>query len=142
MRNGGDLHPRRRHKHHDGDDTVNTPKIGAIHDARHPVPREARELRDEGVANAEAAEDDFWRATADQAIRHLASLGYDFSANDCRALGVPDPIRPRAWAGRFTAAAHAGLIEQVGATRSSKASSRGAWISVWRGTALARDEAA
>ena len=141
MRNAGALTPAPQ-RHHDGDNTVNTPKVDAIHDTRHPVPREARELRDEGVATAEAAEDDWWRATADQAIRHLASLGYDFSANDCRTLGVPEPNRPRAWAARFTAAAHAGLIEPVGATRSSKTTSRGAWITVWRGTWQARAEAA
>lgn len=109
--------------------------------SRHPVPDEARRGRDEGIAVAESAEDDAWRATADQAIHYLASLGYDFSANDCRALGVPDPIRPRAWAGRFTAAGRAGLIEAVGATRSDRVSSHGAWLTVWRGTDKARSAA-
>lgn len=111
-------------------------------DPRHPVPAEARALRDEGISRAEAAEDEFWCRTADQAIRHLAELGYDFSANDCRTLGVPDPVRPRAWAARFSAAARGGLIEAVGATRSSKATSRGAWVTVWRGTTKVRGEAA
>jgi hypothetical protein len=111
-------------------------------DDRHRVPTEAQQLRDEGIALAEAAEDEIWKATADQAIRYLASLGRDFSSNDCRALGVPDPIRPRAWAARFLAAASEGLIEAVGATRSTKTSSRGAFITVWRPTAKAMDGAA
>jgi hypothetical protein len=137
MTNGGDQHPAAG-RQHDGDSTVYARNVEPIVPSRHRLPDEARRGRDDGIAVAESAEDDVWRATADQAIHYLASLTTDFSANDCRALGVPDPIRPRAWAGRFTAAAKAGLIEAVGATRSNRVTSHGAWLTVWRGTAKAK----
>lgn len=63
-----------------------------------------RTLRDLGVAIADENADDWWKSTADQAIDHLASLGRPFSADDVRALGVPDPASPRAWGARFLTA--------------------------------------
>ena len=92
-------------------------------------------LRDTGIAVANENADDWWKSTADQAIDHLASLGRPFSADDVRALGVPDPASPRAWGGRFAAAAKQGRIQRIGYVQSQRPSVHAHPIALWRGAA-------
>lgn len=92
-------------------------------------------LRDEGVRVANDNADDFWKATADQAIDHLAATGRPFTADDVRDLGVPDPISPRAWGARFLAASRQGRIVRVGYVPSRRASVHAHPIAQWRGAA-------
>lgn len=92
-------------------------------------------LRDEGVRVADENADDFWKATADQAIDHLASTGRPFTADDVRDLGVPDPTSPRAWGARFLTASRQGRIVRVGYVPSRRASVHAHPIAQWRGAA-------
>lgn len=94
-----------------------------------------RALRDEGVAIADENADQWWKATADQAIDHLAATGRPFSADDVRALGVPDPVSPRAWGARFLAASKQGRITPVGYVQSARPSVHAHPIRLWRGAA-------
>ncbi len=88
-----------------------------------------RELRDAGQATASDARPDD-RAKVDAAIRQLAALGREFSANDCRALhGVTGPVVGAA----FTAARKAGLIRAVGFTTSDEAKTHAHPVRVWTG---------
>jgi hypothetical protein len=89
-------------------------------------------LRDQGVADADNSADEKWRADVDGAIRRLAARGEPFTADDVRALGVPDPASPKAWGGRFLAAAGAGVIERIGDRKSARPSVRAHRISVWQ----------
>lgn len=92
-------------------------------------------LRDAGTAQADAAAGDWWKATADQAIDHLAATGRPFTADDVRDLGVPDPSSPKAWGARFLSASKAGRIVRVGYTPSRRASVHAHPVAVWQGAA-------
>jgi hypothetical protein len=89
--------------------------------------------RDAGIAAVEAASDEISRNAIDQAIRHFASLGVPFSANDTRPL-LPD-VRPPLIGARFNAAAKQGLIRRVGFTQSTEPATHAAWVKVWQGAA-------
>jgi hypothetical protein len=91
---------------------------------------EAQRRRDEGVALADEATDDFWRNTVDQAIRHFAARGEPFSQNELREL-LPEPNSPFAFGARFLKAARDGVIQPIGAVRSTKRESNCAWITQW-----------
>lgn len=94
-----------------------------------------RALRDRGAAVADENAGQDWRSVADRAIDHLASTGRPFTADDVRALGVPDPSSPRAWGARFLAASKQGRIERVGYAPSRRASVHAHPIAVWKGLA-------
>jgi hypothetical protein len=86
-----------------------------------------------GAEQAGDGADSWWRETADRAVRQLASEGREFDVDDVRGLGVGEPDHPARWGSVFVAAAHAGLIEAVGARRSTRQARRGSLLRVWRG---------
>ena len=92
-----------------------------------------RLLRDDGIRRADANVDDFWKRTADQAIRVLAESGRPFTADDLHDLGLPAPVSRNAMGGRFQAAAKAGAIVKVGYQPSRRPELRCTPIAVWRG---------
>lgn len=100
---------------------------------------DAADARDAGIQMALDATDAFWRATALQAIEHLASTGRPFTSDTVRdELGVPDGPSPASWGAMFRAAATAGLIARCGYTTSRRPESRGRVVGVWRGTRQVR----
>lgn len=97
--------------------------------------RVARQLRDAGMAIAEAADRDGWdRKVIDQAINAFARTGDPFSANDLRDL-LPD-VRPALIGARFYAASVQGRIvrhRQERVTSTSKSTHHkdvGLWVGV------------
>ena len=92
-----------------------------------------RLLRDDGIRRADANVDEFWKRTADQAIRALAGSGRPFTADDLHDLGVPAPVSRNAMGGRFQAAAKAGLIVKIGYQPSRRPELRCTPIAVWQG---------
>jgi hypothetical protein len=97
-----------------------------------PLFDEGSRLKSEGMALADAAEGDDWKARADRAIRELAASGQDFGAEDVRAI-AGNPSRPNAFGSRFLAAARAGLIVKVGYRNSLRPSLHSHPVAVWRG---------
>ena len=94
---------------------------------------EALEAMREGMAQAEDADRFGWqRSVIDTAIRALAETGRDFSANDVRLL-IPDDITGPLMGARFNAAQTQKVIRWRHLTRSTKKSTHGHRISVWRG---------
>lgn len=89
-------------------------------------------LRDEGIARAEAASDDWQRAVIDQAIREVAARGRAFSANDCRPL-LPPGIRPALIGARFLAASKRGQIRKVGWVASTDPGTHSHPVAQWVG---------
>lgn len=79
--------------------------------------------------------DDWWSASARQAIGYLAQDGKPFSADDVHALGVPDPDSPARWGAAFSAARKAGLIVPDGYVPSQRAGRNGSVIRQWKGAA-------
>ena len=92
-----------------------------------------RHLKAAGISLADTAAAQEWRDAADKAIADLARRGQPFTADDVRDLGVPDPRSPKAWGGRFLAAAANGIIVRVGYTPSRRASVHAHPIALWRG---------
>lgn len=90
-------------------------------------------LRDEGVARADQAADDAWKAEVDRVIRRLAARGAPFTSDDVRAAGVPEPASHKAWGGRYTALAKAGVIRAVGWQTSSNPATHARPVRVWVG---------
>jgi hypothetical protein len=96
------------------------------------------ELRDEGMAMAEAAASD-WKLAWRVAIEELAaSSSFDgrprrFTSDDVRArAGEPDD-HPNAIGSLFAHAAKQGLIEPVGVTKSRRAERHANRLVVWQG---------
>lgn len=101
--------------------------------AADPWASEAERARDRGIASAldrPAAGQD--RQVIDQAIRHLAGTGRDFSAADLREL-LP-AVAGSLIGARILAAARGGRIERVGSTTTRHAKGHARRISIWRGT--------
>jgi hypothetical protein len=93
-----------------------------------------RLLRDEGTYAVDQRDDNsWWRSCADQGIATLAASGRPFTADDVRALGIPDPTSPKAWGARFLAASRSGLIRRVGYVPSRRASVHAHPIAQWQG---------
>jgi hypothetical protein len=89
-------------------------------------------------AGAEVADenaDDWWRSSALQAVETLARSGVEFTADDVRDMGVTEPDHPNRWGGVFLAASRGGLIEPVGARRSTRGPRNASLVRVWRGVA-------
>lgn len=103
----------------------------------------AEALRDEGMAVADSAVDDWWRSTADAGIAHLAASGRPFTADTLRAeLGLPEPRSPRALGARFVVAARSGVIVKVGWRPSLRPSVRTSVVALWIGAEHAEKFAA
>lgn len=95
----------------------------------------AAALRDQGAARVDANTDLDWKQQVDAAIEQLARGGQPFTADDVRALGIPDPPSPQAWGARFLAASKAKRIRQVGFQASQRASVHAHRIAIWQGAA-------
>lgn len=92
----------------------------------------ARAARDEGMAQAEAADTTGWeKSLIDQAIAAFAGTGMPFSANDLRPL-LPD-VRTSLMGSRFYAASVRGEIRQVGLATSTKKNTHSKGIAQWIG---------
>lgn len=95
-----------------------------------------RELRDEGMALASAADQDDWdKRVIDQSIDHLCTLGEVWSANDLREL-LPE-VRQPLIGERIRAAArkskkNPARIKHVGYTPSTLPSTHAHDIKTWR----------
>lgn len=92
-------------------------------------------LKEIGTTRADLAADKVWKQLADAAIDRLAQAGEPFTADDVRALGVPDPSSPKAWGPRFLSAARSGRITRVGYVPSKRPSVHAHPIAQWRGAA-------
>lgn len=92
---------------------------------RHEDPVDLNEVLD----NA----DDWWRSTAERALRWWAESGMEFDAFDITELGVPDPDHPNRWGALFQSAVTAGLIVPVGYRQSRRPSRHGGVCRVWKG---------
>lgn len=90
-------------------------------------------LKEIGTARADLAADADWKTQADTAIQQLADSGVPFTADDVRALGVPDPTSPKAWGSRFLTAAKQGRIVRVGYVKSQRPSVHAHPIAQWIG---------
>jgi hypothetical protein len=96
------------------------------------------ELRDEGMAMAEAAATD-WKIAWRIAIEELAaSSSFDgqprrFSADDVRVRAGEPEDHVNAVGSLFCQAARAGLIEAVGVTKSRRATRHANRVVVWQG---------
>lgn len=92
---------------------------------------EAEQRKTAGMAQVDANADDWWKQTADQAIRHLAGTGETFEAYDL--VLRPEPHHPNAWGARMSAAAKHGLIVNVGAGPSKRPTVARSLVRYWRG---------
>lgn len=91
----------------------------------------ARQARDQGMAAAQsrpAAGQD--ALVIDQAIRHFADSGAEFSVNDVRRL-LP-VVAPQLVGSRFLAASNRRQIERVGSTLADHEKGHARRVSVWR----------
>lgn len=77
--------------------------------------------------------DSWWRATAWQALEHLAKSGREFDAWSLVEMGVPDPPQSSSLGALFYAARQAGLIETAGWCQSRRPTARGSACRLWRG---------
>ena len=96
---------------------------------------EAEARKQQGMARVDANADDWWKATADQAIAHLASTGRVFEAYDLVLMGCPEPHHPNAWGARMSAAAKHGLIRAVGYGPSKRPTVAKSAVRLWQGAA-------
>ena len=90
-------------------------------------------LAEAGIAKADAAEANEWKAKADFAIEQLAASGQEFTAENVR-LVAGDPSRPNAFGARFLAAKRAGLIRHVGYKNATRPSRHTHPIKIWIST--------
>lgn len=78
--------------------------------------------------------DDWWRDSAERAVRWWAESGMPFDAYDVTLLGVPDPDHPSRWGGLFSAMKADGIIEPIGYRESRRPSRHHGVCRIWRGT--------
>lgn len=81
--------------------------------------------------------DAWWLSGARRAVETLAHEGRDFTVEDLRALGVPEPEHPNQWGPVFRDARRRGLIAPVGFTTTTRTTRHGAPVRVWRGVRAA-----
>lgn len=96
---------------------------------------EAEARKQQGMAQVDSNTSDWWKDTADQAIRHLAAVGDVFQTYDLALLGVPEPHHPNAWGARMGAAAKAGVIVPAGYGPSKRPTTAKSLVHLWRGAA-------
>jgi len=98
---------------------------------------EGRARRDRGLATTTASPAGQWDASVVlQAIRHLASSGEPFTADDLAPL--LHRVGSQVIGAAFRIAARRNLIEPVGYAQSSSPSRHGGLLRVWRGSNAAR----
>jgi hypothetical protein len=91
-----------------------------------------------GMAQADVGTPVPWADACDEAIRTMAKRGIEFQAADLIAEHLVDePLLPAQWGPRFGHAKKAGWIEEVGAAKSKRATSRRSRLCTWRGTGAA-----
>ena len=94
-----------------------------------------------GAERALANADDWWRSSAERAVRVLAATGRPFTAFDLvDHCGVTEPDSSARWGGLFRRAAQQGVIEPTGAEASRRPTRAGSLCRVWRGTATFREQ--
>ena len=95
-------------------------------------PPTGEELRDEGMARADAAADPEWKDAAWRAIVALANAGSDFTADDVWAKVGFAPAEPRALGPLLSRAQKAGMIRATAERRHSGRPERhSSPITVW-----------
>lgn len=117
---------------HDAPDGSEQLGFGHLDEADPALPEQ---LKEQGIAVANANAKQDWVRAADQAIDQLAATGQPFTADDVRALGIPDPESPKAWGARFNTAARTGRIRRVGYVPSRRPSVHAHPIAQWVGAA-------
>jgi len=98
-----------------------------------PLIYDGDDRKAEGLDQADAGTDDWWRSCCDAGIAELARRGQPFQAVDLLDLGVPEPSHPNRWGPRLHAAARAGVIEPVGYGPSRRATTACSAVRVWIG---------
>ncbi|WP_324650989.1 hypothetical protein [Georgenia sp. H159] len=86
--------------------------------------------------------DDWWRDSAERALRWWAQSGQPFDAFDITELGVPDPDHPARWGALFRAAYTSGLIQPIGYHQSRRPTRSGGVCRVWQGIPAPEEAAA
>lgn len=92
------------------------------------------ELRDRGILQVDANTPEDWKATCDQVIGWLASVGAEFTAEDVR-YWIPEPPHPNAMGARFSAAVRAGVISHLCYRKAKRAQAHARVLAVYRGAA-------
>lgn len=98
---------------------------------------EAESRKQQGMAQADAGTDQWWRDCCDRGISHLARTGRVFEAFDLIDLGVPEPRHPSQWGPRFSAAAKRGVITAAGYGPSKRPTVAKSAVRLWRGAQCA-----
>lgn len=74
-----------------------------------------------------------------RAIAQLARYGTQFTTDDVRAMGVPEPNSPSRWGVVMQAAHRAGTIRPVAATNSRRPVRHGGLQRVWEGVPVSKE---
>ena len=85
------------------------------------------------LAEVHANTDGWWLSCAEAALAVLVASGREFTADDIRALGVPDPDIPNRWGSLMAAAKARGDIIWVGFGVSHSPSRNGGYLMRWQG---------
>lgn len=94
------------------------------------------ELRDEGIARADAAQPDEWKTAVDRQIARLAATGRPFTADDVSTVVGDSPTGSQgAMGARFMAASRRGVIQRIGYVPSGRASVHAHPVAQWKGAA-------
>lgn len=88
---------------------------------------------DHAVAVDALARDPWWSDHADSVLTRLAESGREFTAQDLRDGGVPEPDHPNRWGALFLRAHVCGLIVPVRFATASRRARHGGVLRVWRG---------
>lgn len=93
-------------------------------------------LKAQGMAEADDATDNDWKAACDDAIATMARRRIPFQASDLVREGlVREPPNHHQWGPRFSHAARRGVIREVAATKSRRTASRSSRLVTWIGAA-------
>jgi hypothetical protein len=99
-------------------------------------PQAGDRLKAEGMADADDVTDDDWKTECDDAIAEMARRRIPFQASDLVREGlVTEPVNHHQWGPRFSYAARRGVIREVTASKSRRASSRSSRLVTWIGAA-------
>lgn len=82
-----------------------------------------------------------WREVAHRGVELLGLAGADFTVEDLRRLGVPEPTHPSQWGGVFVAAHREGLIRCVGSAPAGRRPRHRSLNRVWAGVIEAGEAA-
>lgn len=93
-------------------------------------------LKAQGMAEADRAASDDWKAECDDGIAEMARRRIPFQASDLVREGlVSEPDNHHQWGPRFAYAARRGVIREVAATKSLRTTSRSSRLVTWIGAA-------